>query len=148
MGPLKIYSFPKQCGPWTIRALVESSRREEDAVSGFLPLSGGVRIQHPGSLHPCPNCVHPRPDGFLFQTTPTPLDALLNPKHDKIALPLSVYRVSQNQFSLITGKKKAGVGVRWCWVRVDASDSVSVYFKPREKYEKSPKTSYWNPGAS
>lgn len=90
MGPLKIYSFPKQCGPWTIRALVESSRREEDAVSGFLPLSGGVRIQHPGSLHPCPNCVHTGSDGFLFQTTPTPLDALLNPKHEKIALPLSV----------------------------------------------------------
>lgn len=49
---------------------------------GLLPLRGRVRIQHPGALHPCSDCVHAGSDGLLFQNTPTPLDALLNPKHE------------------------------------------------------------------
>lgn len=49
---------------------------------GLLPLRGRVRIQHPGTLHPCSDCVHAGSDGLFFQSTPTPLDALLNPKHE------------------------------------------------------------------
>lgn len=47
-----------------------------------LPLSGCVRIQHSGALHPCPDSVHPGTDGLLFHTTPAPLNAVLNPEHE------------------------------------------------------------------
>lgn len=48
-----------------------------------LPLSGCVCIQHPGTLHPCPDSVHPGTDGLFFHTTPAPLNAVLNPEHEK-----------------------------------------------------------------
>lgn len=50
------------------------------AASGS-PLGGCVGVQHSGALHPCPNRVHPGHHGLLFHTTPTPLDALVDAKH-------------------------------------------------------------------
>jgi len=52
------------------------------APAASLPLSGCVRIQHSGALHPCPDSVHPGTDGLLFHTTPAPLNAVLNPEHE------------------------------------------------------------------
>ena len=67
-------------------------------VPGSLPLSGRVCIQDPSSLHPCPDGVHPGAKRFLFQDTPAPLDALLNPEHEIIVGPLSFFRGPKFRF--------------------------------------------------
>lgn len=56
------------------------SQRTAKAALGS-PLGGCVGVQHPGALHPCPNRVHPGHHGLFFHTTPTPLDALVDAKH-------------------------------------------------------------------
>lgn len=55
-------------------------QRSAKAASGS-PLGGSVGVQHSGALHPCPNRVHPGHHGLFFHTTPTPLDALVDAKH-------------------------------------------------------------------
>lgn len=55
-------------------------QRSAKAASGS-PLGGCVGVQHSGALHPCPNRVHPGHHGLFFHTTPTPLDALVDAKH-------------------------------------------------------------------
>lgn len=56
-----------------------------EAASGS-PLGGCVGVQHPGTLHPCPNRVHPGHHGLFFHTTPTPLDAVVDSKHQSAPL--------------------------------------------------------------
>lgn len=55
-------------------------QRSAKAASGS-PLGGSVGVQHSGALHPCPNRVHPGHHGLFFHTTPTPLDTLVDAKH-------------------------------------------------------------------
>lgn len=61
------------------------SRRRTEAASGS-PLGGCVGVQHSGTLHPCPNRVHPGHHGLFFHTTPTPLDAVVDSKHQSAPL--------------------------------------------------------------
>lgn len=69
--------------------LCDGKRCALNAAAG-LPLSGCVRIQHPGALHPRPDSVHPGSDGLLFHATPAPLNAVLNPEHENRLLPSPV----------------------------------------------------------
>lgn len=61
-------------------ALFPRCQRCTKGASGS-PLGGCVGVQHTGTLHPCPNRVHPGHHGLFFHTTPTPLDALVDAKH-------------------------------------------------------------------
>lgn len=61
------------------------SPRRTEAASGS-PLGGCVGVQHSGTLHPCPNRVHPGHHGLFFHTTPTPLDAVVDSKHQSAPL--------------------------------------------------------------
>lgn len=71
--------FPKQTpAAWSVGVITLGLKTQPRSP---LPLRGRVRIQHPSTLHPCSDCVHAGSDGLLFQSTPTPLDALLNSKH-------------------------------------------------------------------
>lgn len=63
-----------------LNALSPRCQRSAKAASGS-PLGGCVGVQHSGALHPCPNRVHPGHHGLFFHTTPTPLDALVDAKH-------------------------------------------------------------------
>lgn len=59
--------------------------RSENTASGS-PLGGCVGVQHSGALHPCPNRVHAGHHGLFFHTTPAPLDALVDAKHQNAPL--------------------------------------------------------------
>lgn len=59
--------------------------RSANTASGS-PLGGCVGVQHSGALHPCPNRVHAGHHGLFFHTTPAPLDALVDAKHQNAPL--------------------------------------------------------------
>ncbi len=87
-----------------------------------LPLSGCVRIQHSGTLHPWPDSVHPGTDGLLFHTTPAPLNAVLNPEHENRLLSPSQSALASFDRSV---KKRQGEVYGWAGVTAFVSISAS-----------------------
>lgn len=73
-------------------------RRTEAALGS--PLGGCVGVQHSGALHPCPNRVHPGHHGLFFHTTPTPLDAVVDSKHQSAPLRCRYLSLSSLTLSL------------------------------------------------
>lgn len=75
------------------------------SYSPVLPLRGGGSVQQAGSLHPGAHRVHPA-DGLFLHTAPAPLDALLDPKHERWMSFLTTLRSSVAPRSLRKEEKK------------------------------------------